>query len=220
MSRKEGSISNQLSNNTIEEKQSLKTIKISSRWKETNGRKRKKGSILRDESGPATAEWRETEEAGKKDKGRSDEGIYPILAGVAAGCRAQEGDRWLVLFELESTERKGEREIEGEDWQGTWGPRGWLVHKGETLIRVVPLIKCAFIRASCAPLLPRIEFATRLSGGNRGLPIKYTDGFNKSTCLASLLHVRVLKIVKRKKGENEEYIQDKSSFAVPLISEY
>jgi len=39
--------------------------------------------------GPARGEKRR--KAGKKDKGRSDEGTYPILAGVAAGCRVQEG---------------------------------------------------------------------------------------------------------------------------------
>lgn len=46
-------------------------------------------SILRNELGPARGEKRR--KAGKKDKGRSDEGTYPILAGVAAGCRVQEG---------------------------------------------------------------------------------------------------------------------------------
>ena len=96
------------------------------------------GSILRNESGPATtAGEREREEgrkAGKKDKGRSDEGIYPILAGVAAGCRVQEGFEGSLIGSprTESTERqRGEersfvKQEESEtDRQGsrTWGSR-------------------------------------------------------------------------------------------------
>lgn len=53
------------------------------------------------------------EEAGKKDKGRSDEGIYPILAGVAAGCRAQEGAGGSLIGSLPTgIDRKGGREKE------------------------------------------------------------------------------------------------------------
>lgn len=55
------------------------------------------------------------EEAGKKDKGRSDEGIYPILAGVAAGCRAQEGAGGSLIGSLPTgIDRKGGRVRERE----------------------------------------------------------------------------------------------------------
>lgn len=73
---------------------------------------------MRDESGPATAEWREREEAGKKDKGRSDEGIYPILAGVAAGCRVQGGAGGSLIgsprIDREEGGAEGREKIAGE----------------------------------------------------------------------------------------------------------
>lgn len=56
-------------------------------------------SILRNELGPAREEKRR--KAGKKDKGRSDEGTYPILAGVAAGCRVQEGFEGSLIGSLQ-----------------------------------------------------------------------------------------------------------------------
>lgn len=56
-------------------------------------------SILRNELGPARGEKRR--KAGKKDKGRSDEGTYPILAGVAAGCRVQEGFEGSLIGSLQ-----------------------------------------------------------------------------------------------------------------------
>lgn len=71
-------------------KNASRTIKFSRDGKVTNGRKRKRGSILRMNRVQQRPSG-EREEAGRKDKGRSDEGVYPILAGVAAGCRAQEG---------------------------------------------------------------------------------------------------------------------------------
>lgn len=54
---------------------------------------------MRNELGPARGEKRR--KAGKKDKGRSDEGTYPILAGVAAGCRVQEGFEGSLIGSLQ-----------------------------------------------------------------------------------------------------------------------
>lgn len=82
------------------------------------------------------------EEAGKKDKGRSDEGIYPILAGVAAGCRAQEGAGGSLIGSLPTgIDRKGgrvrkkERGREGGKIGREHGVRG----ADSSSIRVKPL---------------------------------------------------------------------------------
>lgn len=141
------------------------------------GSRNKRESILRNESGPATERRRK---AGKKDRGRSDEGRYPILAGVAAGCRVQEGSEGPLIGSLgtESTgrEKQWKEGREGETKLANMGcmkagvvegvEREYVLppKRGETLIQRGPLIKCAFIRASCARILAGTEFATWLSG--------------------------------------------------------
>lgn len=140
------------------------------------------GSILPNESGPATT-------AAEREEGRRVKRIRVDLTRVStlywqawlrvAGCKRASRDRWLVLFErnrLKDREAKRERERsfvkqeENEmDRQSSWT---WFAklscRRGRNRIRPTtgmearwnpysrgPLIKCAFIRASCVPLLPR-----------------------------------------------------------------
>lgn len=71
-------------------------IMLQTWWSNKNSQEE---SILRNEFGPTRGEKRR--KAGKKDKGRSDEGTYPILAGVAAGCRVQESFEGSLIGSLQ-----------------------------------------------------------------------------------------------------------------------
>lgn len=95
------------------------------------------------------------EKAGKKDKGRSDEGTYPILAGVAAGYRVQEGFEGSLIGSLQR-DRLGERTRNRVN-MGSIGlkcrrrRKRTLLSLGKGVLALLfvyhgPFIKCAFMR--------------------------------------------------------------------------
>jgi len=129
--------------------------------------------------GPAREEKRR--KAGKKDKGRSDEGAYPILAGVAAGCRVQEGFEGSLIGSLPARSQRERENVKPREHGAeisketkAYGPSPAVAPSLPPLPVVIsfplwgggecawrsgsrgsraPLIKCAFMRMlSCADI--------------------------------------------------------------------